>query len=148
MLAPNGGHSSWRNTSHKAANVLKLLTYIFVHYFLPKLHFLVVKYNLIFIDNNMIESKINNKNTKKFKFSLMYCENPESPSRNTPLMQALTKTHGITERCCRGCSTLASPLAGIVFSSLSGDKFNYLKCNLVFIGPSRQALRQQLKRGH
>jgi hypothetical protein len=45
-------------------------------------------------------------------------------------------------------STLASPLVVTVFSSLPGDKFNYLKCNLVFIGPSRQVLRQHLKWGN
>jgi hypothetical protein len=148
MFAPNGGHSSWSNPSHKGANILKLLTYILVHYFLPKFHLLVVKCNLTFTNNDSIESKINNENTKMFKFSLMYRENPEPSSRNVLLMQALTRTHGITERYCRGFGTLASPLVVIAFSALPGDKFNYLKCNLVFIGSSRQVLRQHLKWGH
>jgi hypothetical protein len=64
MHAPNGGHFPWSNTSRKEANVLKLLTCLLVHYFLPKLHLLVVEYNLIFTVNEIIESKINNEKAK------------------------------------------------------------------------------------
>ena len=158
MHASNCGHSSQSNTSHKGTNVLKLLPYLLVKYFLLKFHFLVVKYNVIFTSNDMIESKIIKKTHKIFKFSSIFRENV-SPIREMQFgknsfnlcliqLQAHTRIHGITKRCCRGLSTLASPLGGAVFNSLLGDNFNYLDCNLVSISPSRQVLRQHLKWAH